>query len=118
MSGGASRSTLDDTMSPASFEGMSIQIEVDVAPPSPWFLPARCHRYLVGVSPFTTDLWSLEGAACLVGQSADLVVELIVAYSELVVDTSLTISSTYSDLVGWPGTMSLGMSWGELIVAL
>lgn len=79
MSGGASRSTLDDTMSPASFEGMSIQIEVDVAPPSPWFLPARCHRYLVGVSPFTTDLWSLEGATCLVGQSADLVVELVVS---------------------------------------
>ena len=28
------------------------------------------------------DLWNLEGATCLVGQSADLIVELIVAYSE------------------------------------
>ena len=50
MSGGGSRSTLDES---GQFEGMSIQIEVEAAPPSPWFLPARCHRYLVGVSPFT-----------------------------------------------------------------
>lgn len=61
-------------MSPASFEGMSIQIEVEVPPPlalvSTRPMPSRRLPLISGVS---------KVPRVLLGQSADLVVELVVS---------------------------------------